>query len=90
MVMGKLLADADRAAVDAALAGIAALDPPGLIAMTLGPDVGLREGGWSFAIVNDWDEPASYQAYDVEPEHNRHRAVLREHCEQIARVQFEL
>ena len=76
--------------LDVAVAAIAALQLPGLLAMTCGRDLGLRAGGWSFAIVNDWVDAAAYAAYDVEAEHNRHRAVIGELCAQIARVQFEI
>ena len=58
--------------------------------MAVGRDFGLREGGWSFAIVNDWTDAEAYRAYDAEPEHNRHRAVLGRLSSDLARVQFEM
>jgi hypothetical protein len=97
VVMGKLRepadeaqAAADRAQLDTALAGIRALDLPGQIAMELGPDVGLRDGGWDFAITNVWADADSYRNYDTDPEHNVHRAKIDEIAAQLARVQFEL
>ena len=63
----------------------------GLLSCEVGVDAGLREGGWSFAITSDWADVESYQAYDEEPEHNRHRRVVFcPLCPDIARVQFEV
>lgn len=82
--------EATRARLDAALAGIAALDLPGQVANHTGLDVGLREGGWTAAIVNDWVDEDAYRGYDADPEHNHHRAVLAEVSEQLARVQYAI
>lgn len=93
VVMGKVrddLTDDEQHALDEALAGIAGLQLPGQRAMTLGRDLGLREGGYSFAIVNDWDDEASYRNYDTDEEHNRYRAVIGPACAHIGRVQFEV
>lgn len=90
---GRLRAPAepgDAEVVDAALAGIGALDLPGLLANDAGRDVGLRAGGWSYAIVNDWVDAEAYRAYDLDVEHNRHRAALVEVSADIARVQLDL
>lgn len=86
---GSVSAD-DREQLARALAGIAALDLPGQLSMSVGDDLGLREGGWSFAIVNDWVDEAAYRGYDADPEHNRHRVVVGALCEDIARVQFSV
>jgi hypothetical protein len=83
-------ADRDRRQLEAALAGILALDLPGMLSNCAGFDVGLRPGGWSLAITNDWVDAEAYQVYDADPEHNLHRAAIVEVCEQVARVQFEL
>jgi hypothetical protein len=58
--------------------------------MTVGPDAGLRDGAWSFAIVNDWVDAAAYRRYDLDEEHNRYRAQVAGICPELARVQFEL
>ena len=84
-----LTADEKRA-VDDALAGIAGLQLPGQLAMTLGPDLALREGGYDFAIVNDWADEDSYRNYDLDEEHNRYRAVIGPACVHIGRVQFSV
>ena len=97
MILGRLrpAADAEAAERDqtqlaAALAGILALDLPGMLSNSSGLDLGLRPGGWSLAITNDWVDAEAYRAYDADPEHNVHRAAIVEVCEQLARVQFEL
>ena len=61
VVLGRLR-DADGPAQQAAdaellrtgLAGIAALDLPGCLDMRTGADLGIRAGGWDYAITNDW------------------------------------
>jgi len=80
----------DRERLQEALAGIAALDLPGLVDSRVGVDAGIREGGWSFAITNDFADVDAYRAYDADEEHGRHRQVLVEVSEQLARVQLEI
>jgi hypothetical protein len=96
VVVGRLRAtdNPDQRAVDVAmlhqgLAGIAALQLPGLLAMNVGCDLGLRDGGWTFAITNDWQDADAYRGYDADQEHNRlRREIFAVICEEIARVQF--
>jgi hypothetical protein len=98
VVVGRLRAtdDPDQRAVDVArlregLAGIAALQLPGLLAMNVGCDLGLRGGGWTFAITNDWQDADAYRVYDADEEHNRlRREIFAVICEEIARVQFTI
>jgi hypothetical protein len=98
VVMGRLrpAADPAQAVADAALlqeglAGVAALKFPGLLAMQVGTDLGLREGGWSFAITNDWQDIDSYRVYDLDEQHNRlRREIFGRVCQDIARVQISL
>ena len=83
--------EADAAMLQEGLAGIAALRFPGLLAMSVGSDLGLRDGGWSFAITNDWQDAASYRVYDADEEHNRlRREIFAKICEDIARAQIQL
>ena len=92
VVMGRLKDPADPAAgkqLDDGLAGIAALDLPGQLAMHVGRDAGLREGAWTFAITNDWIDADAYRSYDVDEEHNRYRRLIVEVCD-VARVQLVL
>jgi hypothetical protein len=98
VVLGRLR-EADSPAQQAAdaemlckgLAGIAALNLPGLLDMRTGTDLGLREGGWDYAITNDWQDEASYRAYDADEEHNRlRREIFGVISREIARVQIEI
>lgn len=98
VVVGRLRStdDAEQRAADLALlreglAGIAALRFPGLLANHVGADLGLRDGGWSFAITNDWQDADAYRVYDTDEEHNRlRREIFAVVSEEIARVQFEV
>ena len=82
---------ADAALLQEGLAGIAALRLPGMLAMNVGCDLGLRDGGWSFAITNDWENAEAYRGYDADEEHNRlRREIFAKICEDIARVQFQI
>lgn len=97
VVMGRLREAADeesarrdREQLARALTGIAALRYPGLVEHRIGPDAGLREGGWSFAITNDWADADAYRVYDADPEHGALRAQIAEVCAQLARVQIEV
>ena len=83
--------EADAALLREGLAAIAALRLPGLLAMSVGTDLGLRDGGWSFAIVNDWQDAGAYRAYDADEVHNRiRRQIFAKICQDIARVQFQI
>lgn len=91
VVVGRLRDAADGAALDAALDAIVGLALPGRVAVHVGRDLGLREGGWSFAITSDWVDARAYRAYDVDAEHNRVRAeMFGPICTDIARVQFDI
>jgi hypothetical protein len=83
--------EADAALLREGLAGIAALKIPGMLANHVGLDLGLRDGGWSFAITSDWHDAAAYQVYDADEEHNRlRREIFAKICQDIARVQFQV
>ncbi len=90
VVMVRLAPDHDRELVADLMVRFAALDCPGTLSYTIGPDLGLRDGGWSFAIVADFVDADAYRGYDVDAEHNRLRALLAPNAEQTARVQFEV
>jgi Stress responsive A/B Barrel Domain len=90
VVLVELKAGADHAEVAAIQDGFRGLDCPGTVSYTLGDDLGLREGNWSFGIVADFEDEAAYRAYDQDAEHNRLRGLLAVHAERVARVQFGL
>jgi hypothetical protein len=82
---------ADAALLQEGLAGLAALRLPGMLSMNVGCDLGLRDGGWSFAVTNDWQDEDAYRAYDADEEHNRlRREIFATICEETARVQFQI
>jgi hypothetical protein len=66
------------------------LNCPGTLSYTLGDDLGLREGTWSFGIVSDFKDVESYRGYDLDDAHNQARARLAPLVEDIVRLQFEL
>jgi Stress responsive A/B Barrel Domain len=66
------------------------LNCPGTLNYTIGSDLGLRDGNWSFAIVADFAHAAAYRAYDLDSAHDRARARLAPLVDQIARAQFEV
>jgi hypothetical protein len=90
VVMFRLRADADRDEVAAIQAGLQAMDLPGTLSYTIGDDLGLREGNWSFAVVADFADVEAYRDYDLDAGHNDLRARLAPLVEQISRVQFDV
>lgn len=90
VVMVKLKAGSDPAEIADIQQALRDLNCPGTVGYTVGDDLGLREGNWSFAIVGDFADTAAYRAYDLDEAHNRARARLAPHVEQIARLQFEV
>jgi hypothetical protein len=90
VVMMKLKADSDPSEVESVMAQFEHLDCPGTVSYTLGPDAGLREGNWDWAIVADFADTEAYRGYDSDSEHNRLRGLLAPHMEQVARLQFEV
>jgi hypothetical protein len=90
VVMVKLKPEADPAWAAEMRAKFGALRTPGTLAYTIGPDAGLREGNWSFAIVADFTDADAYRLYDLDQHHNDLRAELAPMAEQVARLQFEL
>jgi Stress responsive A/B Barrel Domain len=63
----------------------------GLRAYHAGPDAGLVEGNFDFAVVADFDDVDSYLAYRDHPEHQDIiRRLSRPHATGRAAVQFEL
>jgi hypothetical protein len=79
--------------VKAAEEGLAELPSaiPELRAYAFGPDAGINEGNFDFAVVADFDDAAGYVAYR---DHPAHQAVLAErlrpHIAERAAVQFQV
>ena len=63
----------------------------GVRAYHIGPDAGLADGNFDFAVVGDFDDAASYLAYR---EHPAHRAIIEQTIMPITRervaIQYEL
>ena len=60
-------------------------------AYAYGPDLGLRDGTWDFAVVADFESPEDFRSYADHPDHvafikDRLTPVLKER----ASLQFEL
>jgi hypothetical protein len=90
VVMVRLKTGYDAARLAEIQAGVRGLDCPGTLSYTIGDDLGLRGGTWSFAIVADFTDADAYVGYDRDTRHNELRAELAPMAEQIARVQFEV
>jgi hypothetical protein len=89
VVMVKMRDGYDEKWLDGLLCRFQSLNCPGTAAYTIGRDLGLRDGGWTFAIVADFVDADAYRAYDSDKLHNALRAELAPHAEQVARVQFQ-
>jgi hypothetical protein len=80
--------DEQKAAVAAELAKLPG-EIPEIRAYTFGPDAGINQGNYHFAVVADFDDEDGYRTYR---DHPRHRAVITEHIQPIletrAAVQF--
>jgi hypothetical protein len=90
VVMVQLKADADLAELARLQDGFRAMQLTGCVSYTVGDDLGLRDGNWSFAIVADFTDVEAYRAYDADGEHNRLRGLLAPMTERIARCQFDV
>ena len=63
----------------------------GLRSYHAGPDVGVVEGNFDFAVVADFDDVASYLAYRDHPDHQEIVGRLsRPHATSRASVQYEV
>ena len=64
---------------------------PGLVSISVGQDLGLRDGNWDLAVVTDLQDEQSYRVYDTDPEHNRiRREIVAPLVERIERCQIEV
>lgn len=64
---------------------------PGLRAYRAGPDVGINEGNFDFAVVADFDDADSYAGYRDSPGHQDIiRRFSRPNTKSRAAVQYEI
>jgi heme-degrading monooxygenase HmoA len=63
----------------------------GLLSYHAGPDLGLVEGNFDFAVVADFEDAESYLGYREHPEHQEIIGRLsRPHAKTRASVQYEV
>ncbi len=63
----------------------------GLLGLTFGRDLGLRDGNMSLAAVFDFVDEASFRAFDTDDHHNQvRREILPPITEQAERCQFNV
>jgi hypothetical protein len=92
VVMFRFREGTDPSAVDDLAAGLRRLPSliPQIATYVVGPDLGLSEGAWDFALSARFASVADFQTYRAHPEH---QAVVRDLIEPIteerASVQFE-
>jgi len=78
-------------AVQALKKALEAMKMPGLLRLTVGRDLGLRDGNADVGIVSDLADEAAYRAYDADEEHNRiRRDMVAPIAASIERCQFEV
>lgn len=72
-------------------AALAALDAPGRVSFTMGPDLGLRAGNFDIALVADFEDEAAFFAYDADADHDRiRREMIAPITVRLERCQFHL
>jgi hypothetical protein len=62
----------------------------GLQAVTYGRDLGLRDGNMSITALFDFEDEASFVAFDTDDHHNRIRQEIAPLIERAERCQFRL
>jgi quinol monooxygenase YgiN len=64
---------------------------PGVRSYKAGPDAGITEGTFDFAVVGDFDDVAAYLAYRDNPEHQDIiRRFSAPHGKSRASIQYEI
>jgi stress responsive alpha/beta barrel protein len=91
VVVAHLKDGVSQEALDSAIDALKAMKTPGLLSMTLGRDLGLRDGNAGLAIVSDLADEAAYRVYDADEEHNRiRRELVAPIVTSIERCQFTI
>ncbi len=62
----------------------------GLLGLTFGRDLGLRDGNMSMAAVFDFVDEDAFRAFDVDDHHNAVRREIAAFVERAERCQFQL
>lgn len=91
VVLAKLKGGVKDEDVRAMVAVLRQIRTPGLVSLSVGQDLRLRDGNWDLAVVTDLQDEQSYRAYDSDPEHNRiRRGIVAPLVERIERCQIEI
>ena len=91
VIVCRFKAGTTRAQVQQLVDAMNQLRIPGMLHLECGVDLGLKDGNWDYALTADFEDRQSYQAYDLDPEHNRiRRELAADITETVVRVQFEL
>ncbi|HYL08415.1 MAG TPA: Dabb family protein [Candidatus Udaeobacter sp.] len=91
VVLAKLKAGVTEDQVATAVETLRSMRTPGMISITVGRDLGLRDGNWDMAVVTDLEDVESYRIYDTDAEHNRiRREVVAPITERLERIQYEV
>ena len=80
--------DADVARFVDILAGLPAVIPE-LKRYEFGPDAGVAEGNFDFAVLAEFDDRAGWTAYMENPQHQRAIGYVRTLFDERSAVQFE-
>lgn len=71
--------------------GLAGIDTPGLVSFHAGRDVGTHlDDNWSFAVVIDFVDLASFRAWFDHPDHARIGGPMEPYIAQTCRVVYDL
>lgn len=92
VVVGRLRPGVSPSEIEPALQALRDLRVAGVeFTLVAGVDLGLRDGGASYALTCDFVDEDAYRAYDADAEHNRiRREMFVPLSEGIERVQFRL
>lgn len=92
VVVGRLRPGVSPEQIEPALQALRDLAVEGVaFRLVAGVDLGLRDGGASFALTADFVDEDAYRVYDADPEHNRIRTEMAAPLtERFERVQFRL
>lgn len=91
VVLGKLKPGVSDEDVKAMVGALRQIRTPGLLSISAGRDLGLRDGNWDVAVVTDLQDEQSYRLYDTDPEHNRiRREIVAPLVDRLERCQMEI
>lgn len=57
-------------------------------AISHGPDLGVRKGGYDYGLVADFDDADGWRSYSAHPAHDVVRSVMKDLVEDQVAVQF--